>query len=221
VEFKAKCSYISEKTKEPCRAFAIKSDPRGLCFWHSPLTKQQRIESSRRGGSSKSGVIEQLSQLVKNPIMLNNVSDIVEFLKDTLIKVKTGQLDYRKASAVAKVADTLGKYLVEQNKGSIPEMPLPKILPDELRTVINSIPISERDKYKTKKQIALPAPVVKETEFREPEKPEQPIKPKTELILSEHTTKSVYGNLSKNRIRFGETTIDMSDIARDFKRERD
>ena len=73
------------KCKHPgCKSYALKSDPDGLCFWHSPATAEQRRQAGRRGGAR--GKLERDDSI-------ETIQDVKRVLAETIRELRTVSTD--------------------------------------------------------------------------------------------------------------------------------
>ena len=90
------------KDGQPCRAPAIKD---GLCFSHSPEFAEKAKEARIIGGKHKAKAIR-LHKMVPNRLL-----PIYDRLEKALDEVHSGDLEPRKASAMASLSSALIKVL--------------------------------------------------------------------------------------------------------------
>ena len=85
----------SRKDGRPCTAPAL-SGP--FCFAHDPDREQERAEARRRGGKGRSTIAR------LHAMMPRDLRGVYETLGQAMTEVHQGELDPRKASAMASIA---------------------------------------------------------------------------------------------------------------------
>lgn len=87
--------------KQGCKAYAMKDDPDGLCFWHSPATAEKRQQAGRRGGGR--GKVERES------LGIETVADVKAILVETITELRGAATENTigKARAVGYIASIL------------------------------------------------------------------------------------------------------------------
>lgn len=106
--------------KQGCNAYALKDDPDGLCFWHSPQTADQRKQAGRKGGAR--GKVERES------LGIETIEDVKRILVETMIELRGAATENTigKARAVGYIASillvALEKSDLEQRVGRLEEL---------------------------------------------------------------------------------------------------
>ena len=90
------------KDGKPCRAPSINN---GFCFAHSPELADKAKEARINGGKNKATAVR------LNKLMPQRLRPIYNKLEKALGEVHTGELDPRKASAMASLSSVLIKVL--------------------------------------------------------------------------------------------------------------
>jgi len=100
-----KCIFIKENGQE-CQANAMTDNQ--YCYLHNPeVSDDEKHHIQARGG--KGNVIKVEEELP--PIIINSLPDVVLLLKDTISRVRNGQLDLRIANTIGFLSSHLLKAL--------------------------------------------------------------------------------------------------------------
>lgn len=103
-----------------CNAYAMKDDPDGLCFWHSPRTAERRRKAGKVGGSKK--------KLRGESLEIETIADVKRVLVETLTELRGAATENTigKARAVGYIASillvTLEKSDLEQRVSRLEEL---------------------------------------------------------------------------------------------------
>lgn len=103
-----KCKQIKQDGKQ-CEAEATSGSD--FCYWHNPENADNRIEASRSGG--KNNLIKIAEPLPE--IQVNEASDVVGLLQDTINRVRAGKLDIRVANCIGVLSGQLIKAIEMAN----------------------------------------------------------------------------------------------------------
>lgn len=69
------------RCKHPgCKSHAMKDDPQGLCFWHSPQTAEARKAAGRKGGHRNKAQVEDVD--------IQSVQDVLKILSEALNELR-------------------------------------------------------------------------------------------------------------------------------------
>lgn len=100
-----KCIYI-KPDKLPCQANAMKDSE--YCFRHNPDTEEARYLASQKGGKQATDA----SELASLPeLKIETSTDVKRLLIDTVNRVRTGELDIRRANTIGYLAGHLTKAI--------------------------------------------------------------------------------------------------------------
>jgi len=100
-----KCKY--RKGKRHCKNYALTDD--NYCFFHSPRKAKERAEAQRKGG--KKALAEKKRVLKESNIQINNPSDVVKLLNETINQVRIGEIEVKIANAVGYLSGICLKAL--------------------------------------------------------------------------------------------------------------
>lgn len=100
-----KCKH--RKGKRRCRNYALTGDD--YCFFHSPRKAKQRTDAQRKGG--KKALAEKKRVLQQSNIQIENTSDVVQLLNETINQVRTGQIEVKIANSVGYLSGICLKAL--------------------------------------------------------------------------------------------------------------
>ena len=89
------CNFLMENGKK-CESYSLKDDPKGLCFFHSDLTKEQRALASKRGG---------LVRKEDGDILIKSSFDITTLLNKVINDLRNGHLDSKRANSLIYAAN--------------------------------------------------------------------------------------------------------------------
>lgn len=89
-----KCKH--RKGKKRCKNYALTDDD--YCFFHSSKKAKERAEAQRKGG--KKALAEKRRILKESNIQIDNTSDVVKLLNETINQVRTGEIEVKIANAV-------------------------------------------------------------------------------------------------------------------------
>lgn len=98
-----KCIYI-KPDKLPCQANAMKDSK--FCFRHNPDTEEQRFLASQKGGKQATDDVAVLPEMT-----IETSTDVKKLLIDTVNRVRTGELDIRRANTIGYLAGHLTKAI--------------------------------------------------------------------------------------------------------------
>ena len=73
-----------------CKSYALKGDPSGLCFWHSPATADRRRKAGKKGGSRGKLPVEVMD--------INSIKDVRDILAEAISELRASSTE----SIVAK-----------------------------------------------------------------------------------------------------------------------
>ena len=79
--------------KENCNAWATED---GYCFMHSPKMKDERAKARKDGGSANKVIIKEGLKSIK----INNLSDILIVLEETINDVRMGKIEPKIANCI-------------------------------------------------------------------------------------------------------------------------
>lgn len=96
--------------KNGCRAYAMKDDPDGLCFWHSDRTKDRRRKAGKRGGSR--------GKMPVQDVDIQTVDDVRQILSQAISELLSASSESITAKSRA-VGYLCSVALVAIEKGSL------------------------------------------------------------------------------------------------------
>ena len=100
-----KCIFIKENSQE-CQANSMTNCD--YCYLHNPkVPKEEKQLVQSQGG--KANIVKVEKELP--PIIINSLPDVVLLLKDTIYRVRDGQLDLRIANTIGFLSSHLLKAL--------------------------------------------------------------------------------------------------------------
>ncbi len=99
-----KCTYIKSDGSK-CQANSMKDS--SFCFRHNPDTEEERFLASQKGG--KQATDNDVAVLPAMPIETS--TDVKKLLIDTVNRVRTGELDIRRANTIGYLAGHLTKAI--------------------------------------------------------------------------------------------------------------
>lgn len=92
----AKCAFQKEDG-ESCQGYSTNDSP--FCFVHDPAKKEEQREAAVRGGKTHAR-----APLNLEPIKMTNYGDVLKLIEETINGVRTGQMDWREANTLARLA---------------------------------------------------------------------------------------------------------------------
>jgi hypothetical protein len=93
----------TRKDGAPCGALAL--GPSGYCYTHDPERTEQRAEARRRGGRNSAKVVR------LRGFLPSRLVPVYEALEAALSEVHDGELDARRANAMASLARAMATVL--------------------------------------------------------------------------------------------------------------
>ena len=100
-----KCTYIKSDGSK-CQANSMKDS--SFCFRHNPDTEEERFLASQRGGKQATSDNEPVKLA---ELKIENSTDVKKLLIDTVNRVRTGELDIRRANTIGYLAGHLTKAI--------------------------------------------------------------------------------------------------------------
>jgi hypothetical protein len=100
-----KCKY--KKNGKRCKGYALTDDD--YCFSHSPKKARERAEARRKGG--KKALADKKRILQRSNIQIENTSDVVRLLNETINQVRTGRIEVKIANSVGYLSGICLKAL--------------------------------------------------------------------------------------------------------------
>jgi len=97
------CAFINANG-DSCGGYAVNDDI--YCFSHSPKYKNEKLEASRKGGSTS-----KRNDVKLNPVMIKTSQDIMDLLTDTINLIRTSTISTAVANSVGYLANGLFKGL--------------------------------------------------------------------------------------------------------------